>query len=65
MWDAPVIDRCDESGNVADHASSEPDDKRLPIQPGSDHLVTNRAGLLERLRFLPRGNCDQGRLKIR
>jgi hypothetical protein len=64
MRDASVINRRDESGNVADHSATKTNDKRLPIQSGGDHLIANRAGLLESLRFLTRGNCDQWRPKI-
>ena len=52
-WDlhvrnSPMINRPDESRNISDHAAAEPDDKRPPIQSGGDHLIANRARLLER-----------------
>ena len=63
MRNAAVINRRDKSGDIADHAAPETDDKRLAIQSGSNHLLANRAGLLERFRFFARRNRDQRRLK--
>ena len=44
--------RRDEPRHIADHSAPQPNDERLSIQPRRDHLIANRAGLLERLRFL-------------
>ena len=57
--------RRDESGNIADHSAAKTNDKRLPIQSGSDHLIANRTCLRERLRFLARGNRDERRAENR
>ena len=53
----------DKSGDITDHAAPETNDERLAIQSRSDHLIANRAGLFECLRFLSRWNRDQRRLK--
>ena len=68
-WDlhvrnSPMINRRDESRNISDHAAPESNDKRLSIQAGGNHLITNRSGLLKCLRFLARWDCDRRRLEI-
>ena len=54
-----------ESGNISDYTAAQTDDKRLPIQTGVDHLIANRARLLQDLRFFARGNRDKRRAKTR
>ena len=63
MRDAAVINRRDESRNVADHPATETNDKRLAVKSRRDHPIANRAGLLKRLRFFARRNRDQSRAK--
>src|SRR6266550_786893 len=59
MRNAAVINRCDESGNVADNSAAKTNHKRLPVKPSSDHLIANCASLLERFRLLACRNRDQ------
>ncbi len=63
MRNTAVINRRHESRNVANHPAAETNDKRLAIKSRCNHPVANRAGLLKRLRFLARRNCDQCRAK--
>ena len=56
-----MINRRDKSGDITDHAAPKTDDKRLPVQSGGNHLLADRAGLLECLRFLASRNSDQRR----
>src|SRR6266487_4737250 len=56
-----MINRRDESGDVADHSAAETDYERQPIQSCGNHLLADHAGLLERLRFLACWNRDQHR----
>src|SRR5215469_8080916 len=64
MRNPAMINRRDESGDVTDHAATETNYKGLSIQPRGNHLPANCADLIERLRFLASGNCNQYRLKI-
>src|SRR2546426_12010412 len=63
MRNVAVINRCDKSGNVTDNSAAETNNKRLSVEPSSDHLVANTADLRERLRFLASWNHDQCRAK--
>ena len=51
--------RGDKSRNIPDHTAAQPDDKRLPIQAGGDHPITNATGFIQVFRFLTRGNGDE------
>ena len=53
-----MINRRDKSGDITDHAATKTDNERLAIQSRGNHLLANRAGLLERLRFLASWNRD-------
>src|SRR5437868_2825327 len=61
MRNAPMINRCDESRDVADDSTANADEERLSVNPRSDHLVTDCASLLKRLRLLACWNRDQCR----
>src|SRR5437762_14252604 len=63
MRNAAMVNCRDKSGDIADHAAPETNDERLAIQSRSDHLIANRAGLFECLRFLSRWNRAHRRLK--
>ena len=65
MRNAAVINRSDESGDVADHSAAKADNERLSVESRRDHLIANRAGLLKRLRFFAGGNFDENRTKPR
>ena len=58
VWDAAVINRRDESRNIANHPAAKTYDKRLAVKSRRDHPVANRARLLKCLRFLARRNRD-------
>ena len=53
-----MINRRDKSGNVANHPPAQANNKRLSVEPRSDHSVADRASLLKRLRFFARWDCD-------
>ena len=51
--------RGDKSRNVSDHTTTKADDKRLSIEAGGDHPITNGTGFIQVFRFLTRGNGDE------
>lgn len=65
MRNTAMINRSDESRDIANDSAAEPDDERVSIQPGRNHLIANHAAVFERFRFLASRNRDQRRLKSR
>src|SRR4051812_24964172 len=63
MWNAAVINCCDESRKIANHSAAKTNNERLAVEPCGSHLIANRAGVSQCLRFLACRNRDQRRTK--
>ena len=61
--DTPLVDRGDETGEIADHPATQGNDERTPIESGTGHTVEQGFGRGEAFRRFPGADGQKHRIK--